>query len=158
MHFSSKALLAGALLAIVALPSQASAEDFTCHSYGGDTLSCHSYPRIGSCYRGETLIDDSPTVKYTRNGCSITVICGTLNIHYYDGEVKTVTGPPCIPPKPALPQPQISFNDRYSTVNGVRSSNEIQSELLGVGYSGPFDVPSLLAAYQRTTDSPVRPL
>jgi hypothetical protein len=58
----------------------------------------------------------------------------------------------------ALPAPAVSANDQYSTGNGVKISQQIQSELLGSGYAGPFDVPSLLAAYQRTTSSPVRPL
>jgi hypothetical protein len=62
------------------------------------------------------------------------------------------------PTPPAMPQPATSANDRYSTSNGVRTSNDIQAELLKIGYAGPFDVPSLLAAYQRTTNSPVRPL
>jgi hypothetical protein len=62
------------------------------------------------------------------------------------------------PAVPAMPVPSVSANDRYSTSNGVKSAHDIQTELLAVGYSGPFDVPSLLAAYQRTTTSPVRPL
>jgi hypothetical protein len=61
-------------------------------------------------------------------------------------------------PPPPMPAPQVSANDSYSTANGVRTSEQIQAELLGVGYAGPFDVPNLLAAYQRTTASPVRPL
>jgi hypothetical protein len=60
-------------------------------------------------------------------------------------------------PPPAMAA-QVSANDSYSTGNGVRTSEQIQAELLGAGYAGPFDVPSLLAAYQRTTASPVRPL
>jgi hypothetical protein len=66
--------------------------------------------------------------------------------------------PVAVQPPPPLPQPAISATDRYSTSNGVRSSNEIQAELLQSGYAGPFDVPALLAAYQRATNSPVRPL
>jgi hypothetical protein len=59
---------------------------------------------------------------------------------------------------PVLPPPAVSATDTYSTGNGVRTSSQIQAELRGAGYSGPFDVPSLLAAYQRATNSPVRPL
>jgi hypothetical protein len=57
-----------------------------------------------------------------------------------------------------LPPPAVSANDQYSTSNGVKNSDAIQAELLKAGYSGPFDLLSLLAAYQRATNSPVRPL
>lgn len=57
-----------------------------------------------------------------------------------------------------MPQPMVSTNDQYSTVNGVLTVNQMQGELLAVGYTGPFDVSALLAAYQRTSNSPVRPL
>src|SRR5262249_43063317 len=65
---------------------------------------------------------------------------------------------PTQPPAPVLPPPAVSPNDSYSTSNGVKTSNQIQADLLGVGNAGPFDVPSLLAAYQHTTNSPVRPI
>jgi hypothetical protein len=61
-------------------------------------------------------------------------------------------------PPPPMPAPQVSPNDSYSTANGVKTSADMQYELLQAGYAGPFDVPSLLAAYQRTTAAPVRPL
>jgi hypothetical protein len=65
---------------------------------------------------------------------------------------------PSYSPPPPMPAPQVSPNDSYSTANGVKTSTDMQDELLHAGYAGPFDVPSLLAAYQRTTASPVRPL
>jgi hypothetical protein len=52
----------------------------------------------------------------------------------------------------------VSANDRYSTSNGVKTSQDIQAELITSGYAGPFDAPSLLATYQRTTNSPERPI
>jgi hypothetical protein len=61
-------------------------------------------------------------------------------------------------PPPPMPAPQVSPNDSYSTANGVKTSADMQYELLQAGYAGPFDLPSLLAAYQHTTASPVRPL
>ena len=62
------------------------------------------------------------------------------------------------PPAPVMPAPQVSVNDSYSTANGVRSVEQIQTELVKAGYPGPFDTASVLAAYQRTTNSPVRAL
>jgi hypothetical protein len=57
-----------------------------------------------------------------------------------------------------MPAPLVSANDGYSTSNGVRNSSQILTELVRAGYPGPYDVPALLAIYQRTTASPVRPL
>jgi hypothetical protein len=112
-----------------------------------------------------------PCASYAVGGDIITPPCGCTTIDYWDpvtgkttpttvggGCGKPAPVMPVAAPLPPMPAPQISANDSYSTTNGVRTSAQIQSELLTAGYTGPFDVPSLLAAYQRTTASPVRPL
>jgi hypothetical protein len=145
----------------------------TCQpNYPRDTFSCqNTAPPISSYFTtppaaappspgGCQVVDNSPTVKYIPDcGGNITVLCGSLTVNYTTGP-KTLSGPPCAQPTtpPSIPAPQVSPSDSYSTSNGVRSSGQIQAELLSAGYAGPFDVPSLLAAYQRTTASPVRPL
>jgi hypothetical protein len=70
----------------------------------------------------------------------------------------TVPTPAPSPTPAPFPAPRVSANDQYSTVNGVKSAEDMREELAAVGYSGPGDVPSLLAAYQRTTNAPVYPL
>ena len=76
-----------------------------------------------------------------------------LNLHDYDGGVRSLKSASCAPPTlwhaPALAMPaaQVSPSDQYSTANGMKSSAEIQDVLLAAYYPGAFDVPSLLGAY-----------
>jgi hypothetical protein len=155
------ALVLALLLAEVAPAPMALAQSTQCstiYDSGLANTACVSAPPIddGShCSAQPTIIDQSPTVKLEVFCGGMAVLCGT----YTDIDGKQWHGPkPCDPPPPPMPDPQVSPSDRYSTSNGTRSASDIQAELLRAGYAGPFDVPSLLAAYQRATNSPVRPL
>jgi hypothetical protein len=157
-------ILAGTLLPA----SQAFASTTTCNRVGTSTF-CNtipdppiynppppiysSPPSNGSCVFSSTQVSEC--------GSSIMVPAGQC-VKFPDGHIVGTCSapppPPAVPAPPPMPAPQVSPSDRYSTANGVKSAHEIQTELLAAGYSGPFDVPSLLAAYQSTTNSPVRPL
>jgi hypothetical protein len=160
-------------LALFVVPASAQ-QSTSCVDTTAISTWCITSPPINdpSCSAPPTVIDDSPRVKYVQSCGGITVLCGSLGIDPNVAglphvPVQHASGPPCPqpttvapppPPTPPMPAPQVSPNDRYSTSNGIKSATDMQAELQRAGYTGPFDVPSVLATYQRTTNSPVRPL
>lgn len=56
---------------------------------------------------------------------------------------------------PGMMSAQSAGSGRYSTKNGPKSLQDMQSELRTAGYPGPFDDQSVIEAYARTTQGPV---
>jgi hypothetical protein len=65
--------------------------------------------------------------------------------------VVTPTSKVPAPTPPSLVSPPPSPEPTYQTRKGARTAGQLHDELMAAGYGGPWDVQSMLAAYQRAT-------
>lgn len=160
MHFRSyRLLIAAAAISILLVPTAASAQTActVCLSPSGEIYDGRAtpYSAVPPPQPRSTYVSPPPAANSTDYSALIQLLLLQQQLEQQAQQLPPQQ--PAVKPAP-MPLPVVSANDRYSTSQGVMTSNQMQSELLAVGYSGPFDVPSLLAAYQRTTNSPVRPI